>query len=75
MVDVAGGELADPAQVLAVEEDEEPCDAVDGVEAVIVQKLVGVDPSLLGVVGSDRAVPGWYVDGVVGGMAVVRGPA
>ena len=56
-VDVAEGEAADDRGPLGVEEDEEPGDAVSGIEAVVVEQLSCLVPAGLGVDDAGRAAP------------------
>ena len=56
-VDVAEGEAADDRRPLGVEEDEEPGDAVFGIEACVVEQPAGLFPAGLGVDDAGRAAP------------------
>ena len=59
-VDVVEGESADRGGPLGVEQDEQPGDAVVGLEGVVVQQPAGLCPARLGVDDAGWAVPiGW----------------
>src|ERR1039457_6242793 len=51
------GESADGGRTLCVEQDEEPGDAVFGLDCGVVEQALGLVPACLGVDGPGRAAP------------------